>query len=207
MTQMGFSLTKGAKTLSSSIGNPSTVNICMRMRKDSISERVPTLEGLPVRGRADASRSPGAARVCASIRQLFRVYGRRNCLQPNDLKMHRPWGGEWPASTAEIAEFAINKGLFNAPRRFRQFCARELAKAMREEYITDSQGRPVRKLHAARFSDQTEAGVRWTPLSRPKKCLPKLQSWRTPLSHDAASRPCLRAFFFTPGRPSSRPLP
>src|SRR6266511_2576589 len=46
MTQMGFSLTKGAKTLSSSIGNPSTVNICMRMRKDSISERVPTLEGL-----------------------------------------------------------------------------------------------------------------------------------------------------------------
>src|SRR6266542_848277 len=50
MTQMGFSLTKGAKTLSSSIGNPSTVNMCMRMRKDSISERVPTLEGLGLRG-------------------------------------------------------------------------------------------------------------------------------------------------------------
>src|SRR6266540_5659938 len=47
------------------------------------------------RPRADASRSPGAARVCASIRQLFRVYGRRNCLQPNDLKMHRPCRAGW----------------------------------------------------------------------------------------------------------------
>jgi tetratricopeptide (TPR) repeat protein len=38
--------------------------------------------------------------------------------------------------------------------------------------------------------------LKWTPLSRPKKCRPKLQSWRTPLSHVSDPRPCSWAFFF-----------
>jgi hypothetical protein len=46
--------------------------------------------------------------------------------------------------------------------------------------------------------ERAHCQVRWTPLSRPKKCFPKLQSWRTPLSNVAASRPCPTAFLFAP---------
>jgi hypothetical protein len=48
--------------------------------------------------------------------------------------------------------------LYNAPARLRQMCARDLTDAMREEYITDGQGRPVRKLHAARMPDVDDEG-------------------------------------------------
>src|SRR5262245_26322422 len=42
------------------------------------------------------------------------------------------------------------------------------------------------------------APVKWTPLSRPKKCRPKLQSWTAPLSNVSDPRPCSWAFFFPP---------
>lgn len=67
-------------------------------------------------------------------------------------------GGAWPASTAEIAEFAVRKKLYNVPARIRMMCAKDLAKAMREDYITDSDGRPVRRLHAARFVEEDGEG-------------------------------------------------
>src|SRR5262245_35901436 len=39
--------------------------------------------------RADAARSAGPARTCASIQLLFDLYGRRHSLPPKDLKMGR----------------------------------------------------------------------------------------------------------------------
>jgi hypothetical protein len=69
-------------------------------------------------------------------------------------------GGEWPASTKDIASFALRKGLYSAQARLKELCARDLAKAMREEYIRDSQGRPVRRLHAARLSGPEESGAK-----------------------------------------------
>jgi hypothetical protein len=67
-------------------------------------------------------------------------------------------GGRWPAPVGEIVDFAIRNRLYNTPTRLRQLCARDLTEAMREEYVTDSQNRPVRKLHAARITDTDEDG-------------------------------------------------
>jgi hypothetical protein len=60
-------------------------------------------------------------------------------------------GGRWPVAVSEIASFALRKGLYNVESRVRLMCARDIAKAMREEYIKDGKGRPVRKLHSARI--------------------------------------------------------
>src|SRR5438552_597138 len=67
-------------------------------------------------------------------------------------------GGSWPAPVAEIVDFAFRNRLYNVQARLKKLCARDLAKAMREEYVRDSLGRPVRRLHAARFSEPDESG-------------------------------------------------
>jgi hypothetical protein len=69
-------------------------------------------------------------------------------------------GGKWPAPIGEITDFALSNGLYNLDARVRQMCAEELADAMREEYIHDADGRPVRKLHAARFAESDGKGGR-----------------------------------------------
>jgi hypothetical protein len=57
-----------------------------------------------------------------------------------------------PATTHQMAAWAIHEGLWQPqPDALINQCAEELARAMREEYITDPQGRPVRAKHAARF--------------------------------------------------------
>lgn len=62
-------------------------------------------------------------------------------------------GGEWPATTREIAFWAMNNKLWEPQRgKIIDICAEQLAHAMREEYITDLQGRKVRAKHAARIS-------------------------------------------------------
>ena len=62
-------------------------------------------------------------------------------------------GGEWPATTREIAFWAMNNKLWEPQRgKIIDICAEPLAHAMRVEYITDLQGRKVRAKHAARIS-------------------------------------------------------
>ncbi len=62
-------------------------------------------------------------------------------------------GGEWPATSHQIAKFAIDNHLWEAQRTtVMDLCAEQLARAMREEYIHDPQGRIVRAKHAARVS-------------------------------------------------------
>src|SRR6266571_5755081 len=61
-------------------------------------------------------------------------------------------GEPWPAAARNIAAWAINNG-FWAPHRDTLIgqCSEDLARAMREEYIQDPQGRSVRAKHAARI--------------------------------------------------------
>lgn len=67
-------------------------------------------------------------------------------------------GGHWPATASEIADFAVRHRLYNYSSRLRVLAASDLAKAMREEYLTDENGRAVRKLHAARFTERDSEG-------------------------------------------------
>ena len=58
----------------------------------------------------------------------------------------------WPATAKDLAKWAFGNGLWNPhPLALISQCADDFAKAMREEYITDPQGRPVRAKHAARI--------------------------------------------------------
>jgi len=62
-------------------------------------------------------------------------------------------GEEWPATTHEIAVWAMKNNLWKPQRsKVIDICAEQLARAMREDYLTDPQGRKVRAKHAARIS-------------------------------------------------------
>ena len=56
-----------------------------------------------------------------------------------------------PATAKEIAAWAIRQGLWHPqPADLIEQCAEELARAMREEHVTDAQGRSVRVKHVVR---------------------------------------------------------
>jgi len=58
-----------------------------------------------------------------------------------------------PATAKEIAAWAVRKGLWHPqPSDLIDQCAEELARAMREEHVTDPQGRSVRAKHVARVT-------------------------------------------------------
>jgi hypothetical protein len=71
-------------------------------------------------------------------------------------------GQPWPASTEEIAEWAIKSKLW-APhaRSLVKLCAEQLSEAMRAEYFTDAQGRRVRAKHCARISKRGKQLSLW----------------------------------------------
>lgn len=61
-------------------------------------------------------------------------------------------GGLWPATSHELAIWALNNGLWQPKEsEVTKILAEQLARAMREEYIVDPQGRKVRAKHAARY--------------------------------------------------------
>lgn len=64
------------------------------------------------------------------------------------VSKYRTAGNKWPASTSMIAAWAIENEFWEPHRaiQIRQ-CSREIARAMREEYITDDRGRRVRLKH------------------------------------------------------------
>lgn len=64
-------------------------------------------------------------------------------------------GEQWPATSHQIAAYAIKNKLWEAQgATVIDLCAGELARAMREEYIRDPQGRVVRAKHAARVAGE-----------------------------------------------------
>jgi hypothetical protein len=75
---------------------------------------------------------------------------------------YRKCGQPWPATARTIAAWAIAEKLWS-PQRSTLIgqCAELLSRAMREEYITDPQGRTVRAKHAARLKREGEQAVLW----------------------------------------------
>jgi hypothetical protein len=66
------------------------------------------------------------------------------------VKTYRTEGGKWPASAREIAQWAIStRHWAPQPSAIVSQCADQIAKALRDEYYTDPQGRRVRLNHAA----------------------------------------------------------
>lgn len=67
---------------------------------------------------------------------------------------YRSSGQPWPATAHEMAEWAI-AGAKRHPQHGAMIrkCAEEIAAAMREEYLTDPQGRRVRTKHVARYGE------------------------------------------------------
>ncbi|GAJ11034.1 unnamed protein product [marine sediment metagenome] len=74
-------------------------------------------------------------------------------------------GERWPASTHEIAAWAIGNKLWAPqPSAIVDQCADQIARAMREEYIVDPQGRTVRAKHAARIKRDGQQLVLWADI-------------------------------------------
>ncbi len=87
--------------------------------------------------------------------------------QMQDLaRKYEAAGEEWPTALKHISAWAINQKLWE-PQRMLLItkCAEDLGRALREEYITDPQGRRVRAKHAARMDrDKGEQGVLWNDI-------------------------------------------
>jgi hypothetical protein len=68
----------------------------------------------------------------------------------------------WPTTTQEIARWAIHNKLWQ-PKQSAAInqCADQLARAMREEHITDPQGRVVRAKHMAKINRAGEQVALW----------------------------------------------
>jgi hypothetical protein len=78
------------------------------------------------------------------------------------VKRYADAGEIWPATTREIASWAINKGLWGPQRSaIVGLCAEQLSRALRGEYMTDPQGRRVRAKHAARINRNGKQLVLW----------------------------------------------
>jgi hypothetical protein len=66
------------------------------------------------------------------------------------IKRYEETGNPLPATAHEIATWAIEQNLWEPQRStLLNRCAEEIARAMREEHITDPQGRRVRVKHVA----------------------------------------------------------
>ncbi|HUX86238.1 MAG TPA: hypothetical protein VMW65_04490 [Chloroflexota bacterium] len=81
----------------------------------------------------------------------------------SEIEAYRLSGEPWPATAQQLATWALNKGRWipHIDSLVRQ-CADDFARAMREEYIVDPQGRTVRAKHAARL--EGEQGIFWTDI-------------------------------------------
>ena len=78
---------------------------------------------------------------------------------------YRAAGGPWPFKKAEVAEWALIHGRWQASGAdVRRMCADSLADAMREASFTDESGREVRRMLPARTTRGGEQGTFWDDL-------------------------------------------
>ena len=69
-------------------------------------------------------------------------------------RQYREAGEPWPATARQVAAWAVHMQRWAPqPSTLIDRCARDLADALRVEYITDPQGRRVRAMHAATIPD------------------------------------------------------
>src|SRR5713101_1496838 len=75
---------------------------------------------------------------------------------------YRAAGMPWPATSKEIASWAIDNGRWEPHRgTLISKCAEEISDALREEFYTDPQGRRVRTKHVARVEVDGEQIPLW----------------------------------------------
>lgn len=68
----------------------------------------------------------------------------------------------WPAQAHDIAIWAIQNGRWKPqPETIINQCADQLSRAMREEYLTDPQGRRVRAKHVATVEQHGKQMIMW----------------------------------------------
>ena len=78
------------------------------------------------------------------------------------VRNYREDGQRWPASSRAVAAWAISQNLWQPQREtLINQCAEQISRALREEYITDPQGRRVRTKHSARVEEDGEQLVLW----------------------------------------------
>jgi len=78
------------------------------------------------------------------------------------VREYRLEGGSWPASAAQMAEWALARGAWRLPPAAAlRICAKDLARAMREETITDPDGRKIRSKHPATVRRQGDQVTLW----------------------------------------------
>ena len=78
------------------------------------------------------------------------------------INAYRDSGEKWPATSKEMAAWAIGARLwYPHPSAIETQCAEEISRAMRDEYVTDAQGRKVRSKHAASYGEGPEQTVLW----------------------------------------------
>lgn len=69
------------------------------------------------------------------------------------------------ATASEIASWAIDQGLWRpSPQLVLNKAAEDVARALREDYVTDSQGRSVRAKHAVRVVEEGVQHTFWADL-------------------------------------------
>ncbi len=74
-------------------------------------------------------------------------------------------GRPWPATMRQVAAWALSEHRWRPQHdSLVSQCAEELARALREEYIVDPQGRTVRAKHAARLEVEGEQLVLWADI-------------------------------------------
>ncbi len=78
------------------------------------------------------------------------------------VEAYRESGNPWPATAVDMARWAISNRLWDiSPARLVRQCADQLAEAMRQEYVTDPQGRRVRVKHVAPYTEQGHFSFKW----------------------------------------------
>jgi hypothetical protein len=78
------------------------------------------------------------------------------------VQLYQEAGEKWPATTREVASWAIKVGKWAPhPSAMVSQCAEELSRALRDEYVRDAQGRRVRTKHAVTYVKGKEQLVLW----------------------------------------------
>ena len=83
-------------------------------------------------------------------------------IQKRIIEQYRASGQDWPASSIDIARWAVAKRLWEIhPAAVIRQCADQIADALRDEFITDPQGRRVRAKHAAPYQKEGKQTLLW----------------------------------------------
>jgi len=98
----------------------------------------------------------------------------------NIVEMYRADGRAWPASSKDIAVWAIKRGHweFSESNAIKK-CAEDISKAMREEYETDSKGRRVRQKHPVKKNINGKQTTIWDDINTaPHDHMEEAFQWR-----------------------------